>query len=236
MIFARGPIAAHMEDDARRAFAKDGAVWVRGALDAGVATTVLLAVEKIFAERAEMHCAGNLPERLRKANHRAYIAFRDLPAHILQLELIPPVALSIGRAYLGPSAAAEGPATVRRVDPRNKEIHLAFHDDQTILNRPLLNVWIPLNACGIDAPGLEVVLGSWLKRLVLVGDPASEYAAERARLSTSDVIGAFETEAFFAPAFEIGDAMIFSGATIHRTHARPEMTACRTSLEMRMIS
>ena len=83
--------------------------------------------------------------------------------------------------------------------------------------------WIALTACGVTAPGLELVTRR-LGALLPVGE-------------LSDVrIGArFAANHLWRPALGAGDALVFGGDIVHRTHVTPAMTDDRTSIELRFF-
>jgi ectoine hydroxylase-related dioxygenase (phytanoyl-CoA dioxygenase family) len=115
-----------------------------------------------------------------------------------------------------------------------RHTHLPFHRDQTVIGSRLLNIWIPLVACGRDAPGLELVAGSDGTPL----DPANPLAAglvERARLDEASVLEAFPAEALWRPVLAPGDVLVFSGETIHRTYIAPGMKRPRASIDLRLV-
>ncbi len=88
----------------------------------------------------------------------------------------------------------------------------------------MFTCWIALTACGEDAPGLELLRHPQQGLL-----PPGELDARQ--------IGArFGPAAFWRPVFEAGDAVVFSGATLHRTHVAPGMQKDRSSLEFRFVA
>ena len=88
---------------------------------------------------------------------------------------------------------------------------------------PMVTCWIALGACGEDAPGLEIVT----RRLDGLLAPAElREAVVRAR---------FASEEFCQPVLAAGDALLFRGDLLHRTHVTPAMTKDRTSLELRFF-
>jgi hypothetical protein len=88
---------------------------------------------------------------------------------------------------------------------------------------PLLTCWIPLNACGVDSPGLEFIRSP---QAALLHFTELDDAALRKR---------FPPEEFWAPALELGDGLAFLNGTLHRTYARPEMPDNRLSVEYRIF-
>jgi ectoine hydroxylase-related dioxygenase (phytanoyl-CoA dioxygenase family) len=89
---------------------------------------------------------------------------------------------------------------------------------------PMLTAWIALTDCGVDAPGLEWRLPS-LTHLLLP-----------AELGDAEVRRRFAAGCFEHPALAAGDAVLFDGGLLHRTHTTPAMTQPRTSIELRCIA
>jgi hypothetical protein len=83
--------------------------------------------------------------------------------------------------------------------------------------------WIALVACGVDAPGLELVEGSPPRLLGL-------RQLDDAARSLKDAGGTR-----VRPALAAGDALVFGGAVLHRTHLASSMTRVRTSVELRFF-
>lgn len=87
----------------------------------------------------------------------------------------------------------------------------------------MVTCWITLVPCGVNSPGLELVL----HRLEGLLAPV-ELADVRVRMR-------FAPEQFWGPAMEPGDALLFHGDILHRTHVTPAMTEDRTSIELRFF-
>lgn len=87
----------------------------------------------------------------------------------------------------------------------------------------LVTCWIPLDACGVDAPGLEFVRGP---------QPGLLHFTE---LGDSDLRKRFVAERFWAPEMEPGDALVFRNSLLHRTYISAGMTRDRTSVEYRLF-
>jgi hypothetical protein len=84
--------------------------------------------------------------------------------------------------------------------------------------------WIALNNCGRDAPGLEFVLQP-IEELLLPNELVHDTIDER-----------YSAEVFWQPQMDAGDAMIFQGGTLHRTHVVEQMQNNRTSVELRFVN
>src|SRR4029077_7567244 len=83
--------------------------------------------------------------------------------------------------------------------------------------------WVSLDPCGTDAPGLELV-----NRRFDALFPPAELIEEHVR-------SRFAAEEFWRPVLEPGDALLFRGDILHRTHVTPAMTQDRTSIELRFF-
>ena len=87
----------------------------------------------------------------------------------------------------------------------------------------LLTCWLPLNPCGKDRPGLELVR----RRLntLLHYTELDDFALRRR----------FAPEDFWMPPLEVGDGLIFLDGTLHRTSVRPQWQQDRLSVEFRFF-
>jgi hypothetical protein len=88
----------------------------------------------------------------------------------------------------------------------------------------MLTCWIALTPCGVDAPGLELMAGD-LQALL----PPAE-------LVDADVRARHGSAGFWRPSLEPGDALLFGGGVLHRTHVTPAMRHDRTSVELRFFA
>ncbi len=89
----------------------------------------------------------------------------------------------------------------------------------------LATCWIPLNSCGKESPGLEFIRAP-TKQPGLLHFTELDDAALRRR---------FGGEAFWAPALELGDGMVFRNHVLHRTHVDAAMDSDRMSVEYRIF-
>jgi len=88
---------------------------------------------------------------------------------------------------------------------------------------PTVTCWIALNNCGRDAPGLEFVLQP-IEELLLPNE-----------LTHHTINNRYPADSFWQPQMDAGDAVIFQGSTLHRTHVISEMQMNRTSVELRFV-
>jgi ectoine hydroxylase-related dioxygenase (phytanoyl-CoA dioxygenase family) len=88
----------------------------------------------------------------------------------------------------------------------------------------MLTCWIALVPCGVDAPGLELVVEPQERVLALL-----ELEAERMHER-------HPATSLRRPALATGDALLFAGGIVHRTHVSPAMAHDRTRLELRFFA
>ncbi|KPF61523.1 hypothetical protein D621_00740 [beta proteobacterium AAP51] len=84
-------------------------------------------------------------------------------------------------------------------------------------------LWIALTPCGVDAPSLQ-----WVNTALpgLLSPP---------ELTPEAVAARFDQAAFQHAVLQGGDALLFDGLRLHRTHLTPAMTQPRRSLELRFF-
>jgi ectoine hydroxylase-related dioxygenase (phytanoyl-CoA dioxygenase family) len=85
----------------------------------------------------------------------------------------------------------------------------------------MVTCWIALTPCGVDAPGLE-----------LVTDRIDHLVWPR-QLADAAVAQLWPMERRVCPVLDAGDALIFDGSVLHRTHVSAAMSRTRTSIELR---
>ena len=87
----------------------------------------------------------------------------------------------------------------------------------------LVTCWITLDACGRDAPGLELIRHP-LDTLLHFTELDDEKLRQR-----------FIAEDFWSPELEPGDTLVMAPGVLHRTYVRPEMRHDRLSVEFRFF-
>lgn len=120
---------------------------------------------------------------------------------------------------------------LRRVSP---DSGTNWHQDGRFLGEGLraLNLWVALNPCGVDAPGLDIVA----KRLPEIVETGTEDALFDWTVGHSLVERVAGPEGITRPVFEAGDALLFDELCLHRTAVTEEMTHNRYALEVWMFS
>jgi len=142
---------------------------------------------------------------------------------------------NLARIYLGKEPSLSENSYIRRLVPGADIQALPFHQDQSVLGAPLLNIWVPLDPCGTTAPGLEVVVTNNRQLLDVSGDPSDVIPVERVRLKEQAVLAAYGSRSLWHPALRPGDALVFAGTTIHRSYVTSAMTEPRMSVELRLV-
>lgn len=144
--------------------------------------------------------------------------------------------------YKSPSVFVDpGSTVIRRVGLENKEMLTPFHQDglhkggafPVLTGQPMLNCWFPLNSCGQDSPSLEVIALSQSEQFPFSNDTSHPLYKNQA-LDSSWVLKNF-AKYQWQPEYELGDVMLMTQFTIHKTYATPTMTKDRLSIEIRSV-
>jgi len=139
--------------------------------------------------------------------------------------------LTTGSLFDQIAAAVFGATTrsyaLRRSVLRGKQHLVQFHQDAGFIGtEPWYNFWTPLQDCGGDAPGLEVVMGS--------GVPVVDFGKVNDPVRMETYVGrTYASQAWWAPELKAGDALVFTSMMFHRTQTGPNHTGMRYSLEIR---
>ncbi len=236
---SRLTIDAHRISLAAAGLRRYGVLKIKGLLDPGVISAVGTAARDLYGERDARVAAGEClaaPERqshLRRTLALDRIVAAGRPAADL---LDCPAIRVLAGLHLGKPPRLDPNSYVRALIPGPHIQALPFHQDQYILQTPLLNVWIPLAECGVHAPGLEVVVTDRRDLLAVAGLPDHAVPVERARIGERLVLEMFGSSALWRPNLNLGDALVFAGTTIHRSYVTPQMTKPRLSVELRLVS
>lgn len=123
---------------------------------------------------------------------------------------------------------------VRKHGPRDTKSISPFHQDARAVpvGTKMLTCWIPLDCCGYDAPGLELLPKKLEENIPITKCPLTNHS--KSEIDPKYVRSLNET-GLWRPLFEAGDLMIFDGKTIHRTYLTDNMTKMRHSIEIRFF-
>jgi hypothetical protein len=127
--------------------------------------------------------------------------------------------------YLGETPVLSSAKTTLRLN-RPKTTGVEWHQDGAFLGADarVLNIWLALTPCGIDAASLDIALR---RKTSVVG--AGEDGAPH-EWSISDARAMRESGSFVTPVLEAGDAVMFDHLCLHRT-AKMEATKTRKAIE-----
>jgi hypothetical protein len=134
---------------------------------------------------------------------------------------------SLVEAYLGERPAlSANKCTLRRVPV---DTSTDWHQDGAFLGRQVrtLNFWLALSACGIDAPGLDIVP----RRLDDVLETGTDGAIFDWSVSPAVVEKAADGVGVLRPEFAPGDALLFDHLFLHRTGVTAGMSRERWAIE-----
>lgn len=118
---------------------------------------------------------------------------------------------------------------------------LPYHQDSVEQDRRVkrvLNCWIPLDpGAGRTSPGVEVLRDPGRPKFELkaTGGPTPRTGYDAVAIDRDRVLAEYGDN-FLAPAFDVGDAFVFSQDVIHRTYVTPEMSQPRIGFEFRVFS
>jgi hypothetical protein len=133
----------------------------------------------------------------------------------------------VARDYLGERPAlSANKCTIRRVPV---DTNAGWHQDGAFLGKGIraLNIWLALDNCGRDAPGLDIVPRR-LDRIVQTGTHGAYFDWAVGPDLVPSVAGATPV---VRPEFEAGDALLFDDLMLHCTATDPSMTRSRHAIE-----
>src|SRR3954468_18761924 len=136
-----------------------GVCVVRSLYPKDVIDGIDAAVTAILAGLDAQLGAGTLSPDIaqRHAINRAFPLTEVVVAGTPAVELLTSARVqAIGAACLGRAVVAHPQISyVRAARPEQESLHIPYHQDSRILGCELVNLWIPLCACGRERPGLE---------------------------------------------------------------------------------
>jgi hypothetical protein len=196
------------------------------------------AARKIYRERDFAAAMGTLSEGLQDlhGNLRS-IAMDELsaPWGAARDLLVTPFVREVAESFMAKPVSIHEWSFARCARVKHNVLQLPFHQDMRLLGVPLVNVWIPLSACGIEIPGLEVVAAPLADLEETISAGENYYAGIGVEIGADRILTKFGTKALYHPPFAAGDALFFQGTTIHRTYVTPAMRRERISIDMRLV-
>jgi ectoine hydroxylase-related dioxygenase (phytanoyl-CoA dioxygenase family) len=220
-----------------RLLANCGAVLLRGFLDLAAVRSLLTVTENLFEDREKKRSRGELSEKEEREYLRNSFTYREFNARFPEEanSIRHPHYVGMAARYLRKEPVPSHITALRRVTPGNGATILPYHQDQSVMGKPSLNLWVALTPCGRAAPGLEIVLTGRTELLETHAPEETQFATNRSQIDPKLVEQTFGSGALWHPEFEPGDAMIFKGTTVHRSYVTAGMAEPRLSAEMRMV-
>jgi hypothetical protein len=146
------------------------------------------------------------------------------------------------------------PSQLRRMSPRRKSSRFLGSETSPHIDAQwgveekfTINVWTPLTACGVDAPGLELLLApaeiireiGQYDSTIPMDPPGPGGISPRInyRAFERDVLRrTFDADRFWTPENNVGDVLLFSNWCLHSTAITERMSKTRISLEFRVAA
>lgn len=109
-----------------------------------------------------------------------------------------------------------------------------WHQDGAFLGTGIrvVNVWLAVTDCGIDAPGMDLV-AKRIPRILETGTNGAQYDWS---VGPETLIIERLDQHVLSPVFEAGDAIMFDQFSLHRTGIRDGMTKTRYAVEAWMFA
>ncbi len=223
---------------------RHGAVLIRGGLDKAEIAAMLARAEQAYTRWSGRYARGELNAVERTAFEVGHVSPDDLRQETESFAVVAffvrsPLSRLLATLWDGNLLFLSDNCVPRRQLSGGGEASrpVPFHQDASFLGNAglVLNFWIPLVACGRDAPGLEVVMehpqGS-IDRDSAVNQPSlPDYSG--IDIPDEEVMRRFGADKLWHPEMEPGDVLVFSNLTVHRTYMHAGMSRDRISLEVR---
>ena len=192
------------------AFLSRGVAVIHNFLSKEHVSALLEMANTVYAAREERAARGEQPAPNQQMYIQRTILLEDftLDGQPAQDACANPI-LNLAAQYLGGEPKVYTNSLVRRVGPKASSVHLPFHQDQRLLEKPLVNIWIALSESGRYAPGLEIVVANSEELLPTSGDPGSVMGFMRHEISEKTVLERFGKDALWRPVLAAGDALVF---------------------------
>jgi hypothetical protein len=223
---------------------RHGAVLLRGGLDKTEIAAMLARAERAYTGWGGRYARGELNAVERTAFEVGHVSPDDLRRDgesfaVVAFFVRSPLARLLATLWDGNLLFLSDNCVPRRQLSGGGEASrpVPFHQDASFLGNAglVLNFWIPLVACGRDAPGLEVVLEhppGIIDRDSDIHEPSlADYSG--IDLAEDAVMRRFSADKLWHPEMQPGDVLVFSNLTVHRTYMHAGMTHDRISLEVR---
>lgn len=117
--------------------------------------------------------------------------------------------------------------TLRKVAPGTDG---DWHQDGAFLGRDIraMNIWLALTDCGVDAPGMDLVMRRF-DEIVETGTKGARFDWSVSPAKVDELLG--PGESVLSPAFQAGDVLLFDQMFLHKTGESTGMTKDRYAIE-----
>ena len=225
---------------------RHGVVVVRKMLSPGAVDAVRSQVARQYEERDRAVRDGRQPADHPAVRHDSFLLddFRTRVDDTGPLERLCDVIGSRLGHRLGREPVVLGhESRVKRQHPQSASPLSPFHQDPSFVkHRSFLIAWIPLDSCGENAPGLEVVPRALDRLLPVVGAGGSSASNPNyAHIEITQQTLAAEVDGMgerggWRPVFAPGDVALLDQYTVHRTHVTTAMDRTRLTLVLRYVA
>jgi hypothetical protein len=208
-----------------------GAAIVPGAIDAPALGAIAASAKNYFAAQIaagapRTRYGGAAMTKLLEAGYDGVLGILDIIANSA-------IRRAVEAFYGEPVVMPLYHALFRYYYPEGSEYRRTspFHQDLAGVDpRAAVTSWIPLDPCGVVAPGLEIVEAS-LEALI----PVDTEGADKDFGVGPDRVLPQYGDRLLHPAYAVGDAALFRNTTLHRTYITPAMTEPRLNFDCRYI-
>jgi hypothetical protein len=147
-------------------------------------------------------------------------------------------------AIFGTAYRPSPEAHARRVSPRpdqqgqgwQEPIHFHIDAQYHMPQKFGVNVWVPVDGCGVDAPGMQVVLEPLQAVIDYVGYDPAGMSFDTLRLeaiNSGAFLDRYAADRLYRPQMALGDVLLMHNWTLHGTYCTPDMVKARRSFELR---
>jgi hypothetical protein len=208
-----------------------GAAIVPAAIDTAGLGAVAASAKNYFAAQIaagapRTRYGGATIQKLIEAGYDGVLGILDIIAHSA-------IRRAVEAFYGEPVVMPLYHALFRYYYPEGREYQRTnpFHQDLAGVDpRAAVTSWIPLDPCGVVAPGLEIVEAP-LDALI----PVDTEGADKDFGVGPDRVLPQYGDRLLHPEYAVGDAALFRNTTLHRTYLTPVMTEPRLSFDCRYI-
>jgi len=217
-------------EDGIRVFGRAGIVGLRKIIDESAVDQTLTAARRVFERsRDAFRDRLYLYNESRRATSVAELDDADQGRLSFLRVVFSTIIFDILSHFLGNNFLCAVEHSRLRLQYGNRQRpdqHLphGWHSDSGVGYGPglMATVWVPLNACGITSPGLEVV-------------PGSNAPSDGEGTTTEVIQNTYGKNGIHAVIADPGDVVILSSRLLHRTQQNEDLLDDRYSIDLRVV-